>query len=98
MAKRRKTSRPRWSRPAPPRGVPAAFLRRFRRTDPKKAARVAEYVQRNAVDAYECVEVHLIAVANSVGLGDSTAWRYLRAGRWLMNNLHPDQFTRLIVT
>lgn len=85
MRAQRPKARRRAQLPAfPPRTVPREYTRLFGRIDPNIAVKVADYIQRTAVDRFQLVEVMLLKIANELGQSRATAYRNLRAGRWLI--------------
>jgi hypothetical protein len=71
----------------PPRTLPAWWLRNFGKIDPEAAERVAEYVQREAVDRIrgKSVAGALSEIAEQFGWRSrSRGFEVLRAGRHLL--------------
>lgn len=63
-------------------------MRRYRvlfgRRDPKLARRVAQHVSARAEDGFDLVETAVAEIAAELGLSRASAFRYLSAGRWLL--------------
>ncbi len=75
---------PRLLAPAP-RGVPRGYCALFGKRAAERARCIAAFVQAEAVDRFELVEIAVLRCADEYGMSRATAYRYLRAGRWLLN-------------
>lgn len=73
--------------PPPPRGASRAFLRRYGVcVEPSVALQVADYVQKNSIDRRRFIKVDeaVARIAGELGVGKTTGYKFLNAGRWLL--------------